>query len=452
MFTSDSLAVKIPTNEPPEEPISKEKLTDIPDPVAFADGQIYSEETLNKSQVTKGKNYSPVFNIQVEVKQGRISGKPAIKDLLNYTKELEECFYELKEKYEALLEKQKKEIVQSSLISDKKQVIEVKQSEFVRQTALAFKDQKQQQAANLIQRSYVRAKLSQTMDEYKKKWVPLQLKIQSGEKSFKEKHQKFQEECMQMINGHPIMAEAKQREAFQKNMQSKIAAWSGEQKNYEDEQATIQSEVAAIEKKFTPVMHAKYKKWLELNKKITCTRESLSDLVHIQVNNLQKDLYDGLNIFGGKRKAKKILEEKNKTPTRVPAPTPTPIEVKLNPELTPRLIEAVKDVNLKEVQKLLDQRADVNGLYGQETALHWAAFRKNLPIVELLLARGANPTLKNFRKKTPREDLSDYSGSIHATLLKAEQEYLQKEQQRPTIVTTHPSVTMHPNSIRMLYI
>src|SRR5262245_29528824 len=61
-----------------------------------------------------------------------------------------------------------------------------------------------------------------------------------------------------------------------------------------------------------------------------------------------------------------------------------------------RLIDAVKKSDAKTVRSLIAQRVDVKSAEADgSTALHWAAQRDNLDIVDLLLRAGANATAAN---------------------------------------------------------
>src|SRR5258706_15839778 len=56
-----------------------------------------------------------------------------------------------------------------------------------------------------------------------------------------------------------------------------------------------------------------------------------------------------------------------------------------------RLIDAIKNSDAKSARSLLARRVDVNAAETDgSTALHWAAQRDNLEIVNLLIAAGAN--------------------------------------------------------------
>jgi ankyrin repeat protein len=67
-----------------------------------------------------------------------------------------------------------------------------------------------------------------------------------------------------------------------------------------------------------------------------------------------------------------------------------------------RLIDAVKKVDVKAVRSLITQHIDVNAVeVDGSTALHWAAQRDNLEIVDLLLAAGANAKASTRYNVTP---------------------------------------------------
>lgn len=67
-----------------------------------------------------------------------------------------------------------------------------------------------------------------------------------------------------------------------------------------------------------------------------------------------------------------------------------------------RLIDAVKDGNVKTVQALVRERVDVNAPAADgATALHWAAHRDNLTTADLLIRAGARPNVANDLGVTP---------------------------------------------------
>jgi uncharacterized protein len=74
-----------------------------------------------------------------------------------------------------------------------------------------------------------------------------------------------------------------------------------------------------------------------------------------------------------------------------------------------------------EVQKLVQQKADVNAAQGDgATALHWAVFRSDKEMVTLLLGAGANPKAANHDGSTPMWLASiDGDAAILTALLKA---------------------------------
>jgi uncharacterized protein len=67
-----------------------------------------------------------------------------------------------------------------------------------------------------------------------------------------------------------------------------------------------------------------------------------------------------------------------------------------------RLIDAIKDGNVKTVQALIRERVDVNApATDGATALHWAAHRDDLTAADLLLRAGARPNVANDLAVTP---------------------------------------------------
>src|SRR5688572_11649041 len=67
-----------------------------------------------------------------------------------------------------------------------------------------------------------------------------------------------------------------------------------------------------------------------------------------------------------------------------------------------RLIDATRNEDAAAVRALLKQRVDVNATAADGfTALHWAAQRNNLQLVDLLLAAGANAKASNRYNITP---------------------------------------------------
>jgi ankyrin repeat protein len=60
------------------------------------------------------------------------------------------------------------------------------------------------------------------------------------------------------------------------------------------------------------------------------------------------------------------------------------------------LIGATRQGNVEQVRRLLASKADVNARQGDgASALHWASYKGNVEITDLLLRAGANPNLAN---------------------------------------------------------
>ena len=67
-----------------------------------------------------------------------------------------------------------------------------------------------------------------------------------------------------------------------------------------------------------------------------------------------------------------------------------------------RLIDAVKANDAVTVRALLDKRVDVNAVQADgTTALHWAADREAIEIIQLLIRAGANVKATNRYGATP---------------------------------------------------
>ncbi len=73
--------------------------------------------------------------------------------------------------------------------------------------------------------------------------------------------------------------------------------------------------------------------------------------------------------------------------------------------ITP-LLEASRTGNLPVAKILIDGGADVNAIGGRhnDSALHVAAFNGRAELVELLVLRGADPTMENMLGRTPIQE------------------------------------------------
>lgn len=65
------------------------------------------------------------------------------------------------------------------------------------------------------------------------------------------------------------------------------------------------------------------------------------------------------------------------------------------------LLESVKNENIEDVKKFLASGADVNSKSDVATPLNLAAVERNIDIVELLIANGANSNVKDIQGYTP---------------------------------------------------
>ena len=66
------------------------------------------------------------------------------------------------------------------------------------------------------------------------------------------------------------------------------------------------------------------------------------------------------------------------------------------------LVDAVKKQDLQTVRALLKQKVNINAAEADGfTALHWAAQRNDLPLVDLLLGAGANAKASTRYNITP---------------------------------------------------
>ena|ERR1700693_134521 len=74
-------------------------------------------------------------------------------------------------------------------------------------------------------------------------------------------------------------------------------------------------------------------------------------------------------------------------------------------QATERLFEAAKSGSLQDVERSIEDGAEVNARtkFLKNTALHWAAHNGHTPVVELLIQKGANCNLRNERWRTLAE-------------------------------------------------
>ena len=80
------------------------------------------------------------------------------------------------------------------------------------------------------------------------------------------------------------------------------------------------------------------------------------------------------------------------------------------------LVDAVKQKNATAVKALLQKRVDVNAPEGDgATALHWAAYRDDLEMVNLLIGAGARVNVANDLK-TGRVMVKDEDVCLHCGL------------------------------------
>lgn len=86
-----------------------------------------------------------------------------------------------------------------------------------------------------------------------------------------------------------------------------------------------------------------------------------------------------------------------------------------------RLVKAVKDGDKEATASLLKQNVDVNAAQADgSTALHWAAYRDDLPTADLLIGAGANPNAASEYGATPLSMACDNgSSAMVEKLLKA---------------------------------
>jgi len=93
-----------------------------------------------------------------------------------------------------------------------------------------------------------------------------------------------------------------------------------------------------------------------------------------------------------------------------------------SPAVDIRLVDQAMEGNLEGVRSLLSQQVDVNSAQGDGmTALHWAAYRDDLPLAELLIEAKANPEAETRVGAVTPLILAarNGSGAMIAALLKA---------------------------------
>jgi len=116
-----------------------------------------------------------------------------------------------------------------------------------------------------------------------------------------------------------------------------------------------------------------------------------------------------------------------------------------------RLINAVKQSDIRAAKSLLAAKIDVNTLdVDGSTALHWAAQRDSLELVDLLLAAGANPKVASRYNVTPLF-LACINGNamIIDRLLKAGVDVNSTAEEGETALMT-ASLTGKPDAVKLL--
>jgi len=116
-----------------------------------------------------------------------------------------------------------------------------------------------------------------------------------------------------------------------------------------------------------------------------------------------------------------------------------------------RLIEAVKNNDVKTVRSLLAQHVDVNAIEADgSTALHWAAQRNNLETADLLIAAGANVKAATRYNITPLYlAATNGNATIIEHLLKAGVDANSTAEQGQTALMT-AALNGSPDAVRVL--
>ncbi len=416
MLSNTATVIRSPNTEVPECPITKEKVTEITDPVMFPDGRIYSEKALDAAHAVKGIAYSPIFNQEIKQNQYKCTGKYALQELVTYTKELETCFSELKDKYEKLVTKNQEEtLIKSYLPEDKKEEIILKIPDIIQQTAFAIHDQQQHHVAITIQRNFYRKKIIHLIDQYQKEIQPLYHKKSLENKLHTEESKKYQDSCIAAIKDGKIITEAKHSEDFQVTLKH----WKNSENEFKKNQKKLQLKLKKIDQKFNPLILIPYKKWLMLNQKKILKNKEISDLIKIQIRNIKTEseqneqrLLKTLSVFAETKNSKNNIKNKMFLNTKE-------YEMKFDDRdihgfspfsqksLDDWLFTAVRANKPYRIQKLLLANANIHAHdspYNGDTPLHVAIYRNHFEAAEILLKNGAKTLEKNKSGKIPRDE------------------------------------------------